>query len=111
MSVPFSGVVHVGAPDPSNPQSFSLDPYAGGTFRSKPILDLNGVIDHIATGQTIHASNGVITYTFLDKDHLTGLYNNPNYGFEAGIGLSVYTEEQKEAARQAIALWDDLIPQ
>jgi serralysin len=109
MSVRFQGLMKVGAPDVTNPQSFSLDPYAGGTFRDKPIFDLNEVIGQIATGQTIHASNGVITYTFLDKDHLTGLYNNPNLEFTAGVGLSPYTEEQKEAAREAIALWDDLI--
>ena len=112
MSLPFNGVARgANLAQPSSPQSFSLDPYAGGTFRGKPILDLNGVIGQIATGQTIHASNGVITYTFLDKTHLTGLYNNPNYGFEAGVGLSVYSEAQKAAARAAIALWDDLIPQ
>ena len=83
----------------------------GYTFREKPILDLNGVIDHLVTGNNIKASNGVITYTFLDKDHLVGLYNNPKYGFTAGDGLSVYTDAQKAAARAAIQLWDDLIPQ
>jgi serralysin len=111
MSVPSKGAMRIGAPDTTTPQSFSLDPYAEYTFRGKPILDLNGVIDHIATGLTIHASNGVITYTFLDLSHLTGLYNNPKYGFTAGVGLSPFTEDQREAAREAIALWDDLIPQ
>lgn len=112
MSLEFHGPSRVGgAPYPGDPQSFSLDPYAGGTFRDKPILDLNGVLDHLVTGQKIKASNGVITYTFLDKDHLVGLYNNPKYGFTAGDGLSVYTDAQKAAARADIQLWDDLIPQ
>lgn len=92
------------------PQDFSLDPYAGYTFRDLPIFDLDGVINQIATGQTVQASNGVITYTFLDG-HLTGLYNNPRYGFEAGYGLSPFTEAQREEARESIQLWDDLIPQ
>jgi len=113
MSYEFGGVHSVDTvPDPT-PQSFSLDPYAGYTFRGKPILDLNGVISHISTGQPIHASNGVITYTFLDLSHLTGLYNNKHLpGLNSNYyGLSAFSPEQEAAARAAIQLWDDLIPQ
>ena len=112
MSVKFSGVEEVGITTyPIVPQDFSLDPYAGYSFRDKPILDLNGVIDHLTTGQSIHAANGVITYTFLDTPTLLGLYNNPKYGFTAGVGLTPYTDAQEAAARDAVQLWDDLIPQ
>lgn len=99
--------------DVDQPNDFSLDPYGGQGFsyRGKPILDLNGVKNQIDSGQTLKASNGVITYTFLDKSHLTGLYNNPTIGFTAGTGLSTYSPEQMVAARAAIQLWDDLIPQ
>ncbi|WP_341631078.1 M10 family metallopeptidase C-terminal domain-containing protein [Sphingomonas agri] len=117
MSLPYKGASLVDAPysfATTEPVQFSLDPYVGGTWKGKPILPLTGtnsVTSHIDTGLSIHASNGVITYTFLDKDHLTGLYNNPNVGFTAQYGLSVFTPEQETAARNAIQLWDDLIPQ
>jgi serralysin len=97
-------------------QDFSLDPFGGtgATFRGKPILPLTGpnsVVSHIDSGETLKASNGVITFTFLDKDHLTGLYNNPQAGFTSAFGLSTYSPQQQAAARAAIQLWDDLIPQ
>jgi len=81
------------------------------TYAGKPILDQAGVISHIDSGQTLKAPNGVITYTFLDLDHLTGLYNNPKYGFESGLGLSSFSDEQRAEARQSIQFWDDLVPQ
>ena len=97
-----------------DPNDFNLDQlYDIGFrfFRNKPIFDQPAIIDQIDAGPEIRSSNGVITYTFLDLNHLTGLYNNPNYAFGAGFGLSPYSEEQREAARAAIQLWDDLIPQ
>lgn len=91
---------------------FSLDPFGGTgtTFRNKPIYDHAGIIGQIDGGSEIHATNGVITYTFLDQ-RLIGLYNNKTLGFEAAFGLSPYTDAQKDAARASIQLWDDLIPQ
>ena len=102
-----------GAPE-DQPNDFNLDQVYDLGFRNfggKPILDQPAVMDKIDAGTTIHASNGVITYTFLDKSHLVGLYNNPTAGFEAAFGLSTYTPAQEAAARAAIHLWDDLIPQ
>lgn len=96
------------------PNDFHLDiVYDLGfrTFAGKPILDQPAVIDQIDGGSEISARNGVITYTFLDLHHLTGLYNNPTAGFEAAFGLSPFSEEQRDAARASIQLWDDLIPQ
>lgn len=99
-----------------SPNDFNLDQVYDLGFRffgtpPKPILDQPAVIDQIDGGTEVHATNGVITYTFLDKGHLTGLFNNPTAGFEAALGLSEYSEAQKAAARSAMQLWDDLIPQ
>lgn len=94
----------------AGPDNFSLDPYAGGTFRGKPIADEAGIIAHIDSGTMMPAANGIVTYTFLTSDHLTGIYNNPNYGFTSAYGLSPFSDVQKVEARADIALWDDLIP-
>lgn len=94
-----------------DPVDFNLDHYPGYTFRGKPILDLNGVIAQIDSGyaQKVTANN-TITYTFLKEGQdLISIYNNPNYGFTAGYGLSAFRPDQKEYAREAIGLWDDLI--
>ena len=92
---------------------FSLDPFGGtgSTYRGKPIFDAAGVIGQIDSGNMLKASNGVITYTFLELSHLTGLYNNKTAGFTAGFGLSPFSDAQRDAARGSIELWDDLIPQ
>ena len=54
--------------------------------------------------------NGVITYSFLEQAP-NGLYNNPHETYLAGLTqeFSPFTTEQRDAAREAIALWDDLI--
>lgn len=92
------------------PQGASLDPKAGSTYSGKPVYTLDQVIGQIDAGAPLTDGNGVITYTFLTKDHLTGLYNNPTVGFSAAAGLSPFSEVQKVEARQSIQLWDDLIP-
>lgn len=90
---------------------FQLDQFGGQgfSFRGKPIFALDRVIEQIDAGRSVPVSNGVITYTFLDLDHLTGIYNNPNYGFGGGLGLSAYSAEQRDQARLSIEMWDDLI--
>lgn len=90
---------------------FNLDDYAGQgvTFRGKIIADQPRIIEQIDSGRSLHAANGVVTYTFLDLGHLTGIYNNPNYGFTAGFGLSPYSDVQRTEARADIDLWDDLL--
>ncbi|GGC33135.1 hypothetical protein GCM10011371_20670 [Novosphingobium marinum] len=93
------------------PADFTLDDYPGFTFRDKPILDLDGVIDQIDSGynQKVTGSN-TITYTFLKEGQdLISIYNNPNYGFTAGEGLSAFRPDQVEYARTAIDLWDDIV--
>ncbi|QDP01836.1 M10 family metallopeptidase C-terminal domain-containing protein [Thalassotalea sp. PS06] len=91
------------------PENYSIDPYSGFVFREKEIADLPRVIQQIFTGYTNSVSGGIITYNFPEGKRLTGLYNNPNYGFTAGDGLSGFSEAQKQSARKSIELWDDLI--
>jgi hypothetical protein len=93
------------------PVSSSLDPYAGFTYGGKPILDADGVFDHLSTGRMVHSSNNVISYTFNSLPHATGLFNNPNYGLSGSNDYSPFSADQQAAARAAITLWDDLIPQ
>ena len=103
--------IHTSATEPSfsfEPHSFSLDPYAGGTFRSKPVTKTASSIKSRFRA-SLNVNGGVITYTFLDKDHLIGIYNNKNNGFTADYGLSPFSEAQRTAARDLGVLWDDLI--
>jgi serralysin len=97
------------APSPDSPADFNLDDYAGYTWAGKPIIDLDGVESHLDTGLNAPVHNGVITHSFTDLRHLTGLYNNPTYGFAAPNGFSPFSDEQRDQARDAIQLWDDLI--
>jgi serralysin len=99
----------ISAPTRAEPVQFNLDDYAGGSFRGKPILGLDGVREKIDAGVNDSVNGGVITYTFLDKDHLTGIYNNPKYGFTAGDGVGPFSDAQRAEARQSIQFWDDLI--
>lgn len=61
-------------------------------------------------GQWNVGGNGVITYSFLEQAP-NGLYNNPHETYLAGLTqeFSPFTTEQRDAARAAIQLWDDLI--
>ena len=93
------------------PQSFNLDPYAGDfTYRGKEIADQDRIIQQIDSGAFVPAANGVVTYSFVDLDHLTGIFQNPTVGFTAAVGLSPFSEVQRVEARADIDLWDDLIP-
>lgn len=91
------------------PSQFNLDDFAGFTFRGNPVLDLDGVRGQIDSGNRVSVPNGTITYTFLQLNHLTGLFNNPTLGFTAGNGASPFSAAQEAAARGSIQLWDDLI--
>jgi serralysin len=94
------------APDP---QGFNLDDFVGFTFRGKPVVDLDQVVVQIDSGNHDKVNSGKITYSFLNMDHLTGLFNNPTIGFTAGNGVNPFSEAQKAEARQSIQFWDDLI--
>jgi serralysin len=108
----FDGATPLG----TTPNDFNLDRlYQLGytSYRGKPIIGLEDVKDHIDSGTTqAGAADGIITYTFSISNHITGLFNNPNYGLpDSGYGYSRFTADQQVAARSAIQLWDDLIPQ
>lgn len=93
------------------PMDFNLDDFAGlgFSYRGKPIADLNQVVDQIWTGRTDTVNGGTITFSFVENNHLTGLYNNPNYGFTAGNGVTPFNDTQRAEARDSIQFWDDLI--
>ena len=90
-----------------DPQDFSLDPYAGGTWADKPIADLDRVVDQIDAGRSQDVSDGVITYAFMDYNTTVGIINNPSFG--QGKGYSPFSETQRAEARESIELWDDLV--
>ena len=94
----------------NTPTDYNLDQlYTLGytTYRNNPILGLDGVINQIDSGARLDTSDSVITYAFADFRHALGLNNNP--GFGEGAGYAPFTAQQREAAIDAIALWDDLI--
>jgi serralysin len=97
------------APGVDDPANFNLDDYVGYTWDGKPIVDLDGVIDHLDSGSSDAVNGNVITYSFTDLSHLTGIYNNPKYGFGAPNGFSAFNADQQAEAREAVQLWDDLI--
>jgi serralysin len=94
---------------------FRLDDFAGlGTLNGKQIFNQQQVINQIDTGRAIPVQNGVITYSFLDGPTMTGLFNSPKYqnaGITDAFGYSPFSAAEKTVAREAMILWDDLIPQ
>lgn len=95
---------------PTAPLGYSLDTHVGETFKGKPVIGLPGVISHIDSGTTLKVPNGIVTFSFLEKTHLTGLYNNPTLGFTAGYFPSPFNTAQRAETRDSIKLWDDLVP-
>ena len=95
---------------PIVPMGYSLDTHVGEVFRDKPVIGLSGVVSHIDSGASVKVPNGIMTFSFLEKNHLTGLYNNPTLGFTAGNGVSPFSTAQRAEARDSIKLWDDLVP-
>ena len=89
---------------------FLLEDFAGlATYRGKPIYDHEGVIGQIDAG--VEFSGKTISFTFLDGPHTIGIYNNPKYAFDEPEGYSPMSAAEKTVAREAMKLWDDLIPQ
>ena len=95
------------------PTDYNLDQlYLLGyrTYDSKPIIGLDGVVQHIDSGTSISVpTNGVITYGFFTGNHAVGINNNPHLG--EGKGYSPFSPAQEAAAVHAMSLWDDLIPE
>jgi len=98
----------------------SLDPQAGGSYADKPIFNLDQVIANLnRTGYDWYTNNGdalddgVLSFGFWNsQDDFFGTgYINDSFtiAFSEFFDLVVFTPEQREAARDALALWDDLI--
>lgn len=103
----------LGTPSAAGPDDLRyLSPTATGSLGGKQVLTLDGAIQNLNRTGAIWdvGPNGQITYTFLDKDP-SGLYNSPKYAFlgDYAAGFTPFTAEQREAARDSLALWDDLI--
>ena len=89
---------------------FLLEDYTGiATWAGKPIYNHEQVIGQIDAGPEFKGKT--ITFTFLDGPHTIGNYNNPNYGYPEPDGYSPMSAAEKDVAREAMQLWDDLIPQ
>jgi serralysin len=106
----FDGLGSVSAISASNIAPFRLEDFAGrATWQGKPIYTPEQVIGQLDTGRSIKGD--VISFGFLEKNHTIGIYNNKNNGFPQPEGFTPFSEAQKTVTREAMTLWDDLIPQ
>jgi Ca2+-binding RTX toxin-like protein len=101
----------------------SADPDAGGTARDKPIFTPEEVADQITrSGQNWYLNNygalddGVLNFAFWAsyEDLANSYYVNSDgtIAFNEAYyedDFSIFSEVQKDMARDAIGLWDDLI--
>jgi serralysin len=95
-----------------NALPFLLEDYAGlATWQGKPIFNQQQVINQIDSGATFNSKNGTITYTFLTTPGPVGHYNNPKHGSPEGAGYTPMSAAEQAVSREAVRLWDDLIPQ
>ncbi|PSJ42064.1 M10 family metallopeptidase C-terminal domain-containing protein [Allosphingosinicella deserti] len=87
----------------SEPLPYLLENDAGaGSWQGKPIFDRDQVIAQLTTDWKIEGR--VIRYGFLDAADAVG---------KTGVeypGFSPFDAAQKAATRQAMELWDDLVP-
>lgn len=105
------------------PLDASLDPSAGGSINDKPIWSLGEIVENLnRTGANWHVDNygelddGVLNFGFWKNyDELANSYYVNATGTIAfneayyADDFSPFTEGQQQLAREAIALWDDLI--
>ena len=105
-SAPHDGVAGVTA---SSANPFLLEDYIGrATWAGKPIFDQAHVRNQIDSGTFLNSKNGVVTFSFSKQP--TGLYNSPKEEAPEPAGFSQFSDAEKAVAREAIKLWDDLIP-
>lgn len=100
--------------------AFSLDPFAGGTFGTKPIWDVPTINANLnRTGFDWYTNNGTV---LADNVLNFGFWNTQNDFFGTGyinddfdtafsefFDFQALNPAQRDAARFAIGLWDDLI--
>ncbi|HUP67722.1 MAG TPA: M10 family metallopeptidase C-terminal domain-containing protein [Sphingomicrobium sp.] len=90
---------------------YRLIDHVGELYKNKPIYNQDQVFNQLFSGATLDSKNGVITYSFLTTPTTVGLYNNKHELFPEPGGYSPMSAAEQAVARQAIQLWDDLIPQ
>lgn len=101
-----------GVPQPLN--LINPDPDGDGiAYNGKPIFTLDQIIQQLNRNGAIWplTGNSVITYSFA-RHAPGGQFNNPHLYDVLGstvTGFSPFSAEQRDAARAAIQLWDDLI--
>lgn len=105
------------------PQAISLDPSAGGTFRDKPIWDLDTIEANLnRTGYDWYTNNygvlddGVLNYGFwANYSELANSYyvnEDGSIAFNEAYYVDAFSplnSGQRAIAAEAIGLWDDLV--
>src|SRR5690606_4491506 len=88
------------------------DPDGDGiAYNGKPIFTTEEAAAQLNRSGAIWpiTGNGTITYTFAEHAP-GGQYNNKHVGIGDYVeGFAAFTTEQRDATREAIGLWDDLI--
>jgi len=85
---------------------YLLDEHVGEVVFGKPVYDKAGIIGQLDSGlEIVTDRNNVITYAFADAQNATGFFAQ----WDEGAGYSTFSAAQREAAREAIQYWDDLI--
>jgi serralysin len=110
----------------SDPVDASLDPLAGGNANNRPIWSADQIASYLnrtgggwGTGPNEMMTQGgdPMTITFGFHNNQASLFNN-GYVYELNGGLyglaeyfnfAAFTTQQREATREAIQYWDDLI--
>ncbi|WP_283938114.1 M10 family metallopeptidase C-terminal domain-containing protein [Sphingomonas caseinilyticus] len=104
----------------------SLDPFAGGTAYDNPIWTPQQIAAHLNRTQTgwgvgVNGTPGsdadLTTINFGFHNSLTDLENNgyvyelggTYYGFAEYFNFATFTTAQRDAAREAIQYWDDVV--
>ena len=86
--------------------------YDGPDINGNHVLTLEEAVANLTRegAQWNVGPDGRIYFSFYNGT-TTGLYNNPNESFLYGYtaGFSAMTAEQRDAVRDSIALWDDLV--
>lgn len=105
-------------PDPGHGPGLPVLATPGEVIRGKTVYGFDGDWDtsragannvrtQLDSGQSQDTSDGVITYAFLNQQHVSGINNNPQLG--EGKGYAPFSAAQQAAARVAVQNWDDLI--